>query len=37
VVDSYLDRSVIGLVTEAYVLRRYSAALERRRQELGED
>jgi CIC family chloride channel protein len=37
VVDSYLDRSVIGLLTEAYVLRRYAAALERRRQELGED
>jgi len=38
VVDSYLDRRVIGLLTEAYVLRRYSAALERRRQEmLGED
>jgi CIC family chloride channel protein len=34
VVDSYLDRRVIGLLTEAYVLRRYSAALERRRQEL---
>jgi hypothetical protein len=25
---------VIGLLTEAYVLRRYSAALERRRQEM---
>ncbi len=38
VVDSYLDRRVIGLLTEAYVLRRYSAALERRRQEmLGEE
>jgi CIC family chloride channel protein len=38
VVDSYLDRRVIGVLTEAYVLRRYSAALERRRQEmLGED
>jgi chloride channel protein, CIC family len=38
VVDSYLDRRVIGLLTEAYVLRRYSAALERRRQEMvGED
>jgi CIC family chloride channel protein len=37
VVDSYFDRSVIGLLTEAYVLRRYSAALERRRQELGEE
>ena len=34
VVDSYRDRRVIGLLTEAYVLRRYSAALERRRQEL---
>ena len=38
VVDSYLDRRVIGMLTEAYVLRRYSAALERRRQEmLGEE
>lgn len=38
VVDSYLDRRIIGLLTEAYVLRRYSAALERRRQEmLGEE
>ncbi|MGB6537510.1 MAG: chloride channel protein [Xanthobacteraceae bacterium] len=38
VVDSYLDRRVIGLLTEAYVLRRYAAALERRRQEMvGED
>jgi chloride channel protein, CIC family len=38
VVDSYLDRRVIGLLTEAYVLRRYAAALERRRQEmLGEE
>jgi chloride channel protein, CIC family len=38
VVDSYLDRRVIGLLTEAHVLRRYSAALERRRQEiLGEE
>jgi chloride channel protein, CIC family len=38
VVDSYLDRRVIGILTEAYVLRRYSAALERRRQEmLGEE
>ena len=34
VVDSYLDRRVIGLLTEAYALRRYSAALERRRQEM---
>jgi chloride channel protein, CIC family len=38
VVDSYSDRRVIGVLTEAYVLRRYSAALERRRQEmLGEE
>jgi chloride channel protein, CIC family len=34
VVDSYLDRHVIGLLTEAYALRRYAAELERRRQEL---
>ena len=34
VVDSYSDRRVIGLLTEAYALRRYSAQLERRRQEL---
>ena len=34
VVDSFRDRHVIGLLTESYVLRRYSAALERRRQEL---
>lgn len=34
VVDSYLDRRVIGQLSEAYVLRRYSAALERRRQEM---
>ncbi len=34
VVDSYRDRQVIGLLTEAYVLRRYSAALESRRREL---
>jgi chloride channel protein, CIC family len=34
VVDSYRDRRVIGLLTEAYVLRRYAAALERRRKEL---
>jgi chloride channel protein, CIC family len=34
VVDSYRDRRVIGLLTEAYVLRRYAAALERRRREL---
>ena len=38
VVDSYQDRRVIGLLTEAFALRRYSAELERRRQELiGED
>jgi CIC family chloride channel protein len=34
VVDSYLDRRAVGLLTEAYALRRYSAELERRRQEL---
>jgi len=34
VVDSYLDRRVIGLLTEAYALRRYAAELERRRREL---
>jgi len=34
VVDSYTDRHVIGLLTEAYALRRYAAELERRRQEL---
>jgi CIC family chloride channel protein len=34
VVDSYLDRRVIGLLTEAFALRRYAAELERRRQEL---
>ena len=38
VVDSYLDRRVVGILTEAYVLRRYSAALEGRRRDLvGED
>ncbi|HEY2530176.1 MAG TPA: chloride channel protein [Xanthobacteraceae bacterium] len=38
VVDSYLDRHVIGLLTEAYVLRRYAAELERRRREMiGDD
>jgi CIC family chloride channel protein len=37
VVDSYLDRRIIGLLTEAYVLRRYSAALEDRRRDLGEE
>ncbi len=34
VVDSYPDRRVIGLLTEAYALRRYAAELERRRNEL---
>jgi CIC family chloride channel protein len=34
VVDSFRDRHVVGLLTEAYVLRRYAAALERRRREL---
>ena len=34
VVDSYVDRRVLGLLTEAYALRRYAAELERRRQEL---
>ena len=34
VVDSYLDRRVVGRLTEAHALRRYSAELERRRQEL---
>jgi chloride channel protein, CIC family len=34
VVDSFLDRRVIGLLTEAYVLRRYAAALEGRRRDL---
>lgn len=34
VVDSYLDRRVLGQLSEAYVLRRYAAALERRRQEM---
>jgi CIC family chloride channel protein len=37
VVDSFLDRRVVGLLTEAYVLRRYSTALEGRRRDLGED
>ncbi len=38
VVDSFTDRRVVGLLTEAYVLRRYSAALEGRRRDLvGED
>ena len=34
VVNSYPDRRVIGLLTEAYALRRYAAELERRRQEM---
>ena len=34
VVNSFLDRRVMGLLTEAYVLRRYSAALEGRRRDL---
>ncbi len=34
VVDSYRDRKVIGVLTEAYVLRRYAAALERRRRDM---
>jgi CIC family chloride channel protein len=34
VVDSFRERHVVGLLTEAYVLRRYAAALERRRREL---
>jgi CIC family chloride channel protein len=34
VVNSYHDRHVIGLLTEAFALRRYSAELERRRREL---
>jgi chloride channel protein, CIC family len=34
VVDSYHDRRVIGLLTEAYALRRYAAELERRRHEV---
>ena len=34
VVDSYDDRRVIGLLSEAYALRRYAAELERRRQEM---
>jgi chloride channel protein, CIC family len=38
VVGSYHERRVIGLLTEAFALRRYSAELERRRQEmLGEE
>ena len=34
VVNSYAERRVIGLLTEAYALRRYAAELERRRREL---
>jgi CIC family chloride channel protein len=34
VVDSFLDRRLVGLLTEAYVLRRYAAALEGRRRDL---
>jgi chloride channel protein, CIC family len=34
VVHSFLDRQVVGLLTEAYVLRRYAAALEGRRRDL---
>jgi chloride channel protein, CIC family len=34
VVDSYHERRVIGLLTEAYALRRYAAELDRRRREL---
>jgi chloride channel protein, CIC family len=34
VVHSFLDRRVVGLLTEAYVLRRYAAALEGRRRDL---
>jgi len=34
VVDNNRDRRVIGLLTEAYALRRYAAELERRRREL---
>jgi chloride channel protein, CIC family len=34
VVDSYRDRKVVGTLTEAYVLRRYTAELERRRREM---
>jgi CIC family chloride channel protein len=37
VVDSYVERQVVGILTEAYVLRRYSAALESRRRELAGD
>ena len=34
VVDSFTERHVVGLLTEAYVLRRYSTALEGRRRDL---
>jgi chloride channel protein, CIC family len=34
VVDSFRDRRVVGLLTEAYVLRRYAAALAGRRRDL---
>jgi chloride channel protein, CIC family len=34
VVDSLLDRRVVGILTEAYVLRRYATALEGRRRDL---
>jgi chloride channel protein, CIC family len=34
VVDSYLERHVIGLLTEAFALRRYAAEMERRRREI---
>jgi len=34
VVDSFLDRRVVGLLTESTVLRRYATALEQRRQDI---
>jgi CIC family chloride channel protein len=34
VVDSFLDRRVVGLLIESTVLRRYSTALEQRRQDI---
>jgi CIC family chloride channel protein len=34
VVNSHADRRVVGLLTEAFALRRYSAELERRRREM---
>jgi CIC family chloride channel protein len=38
VVNSYVERQVMGSLTEAYALRRYAAALElRRREVLGAD